>query len=493
MLPVASTTAGVVELRVRPDPARGDDAALPRPDLVNLLLDPGHRGRPVRVHARRSRFLVAAVNVFFRDVGNSLRHALRLWFYLSPGCTAWPRSTDVAVVQDNPILLVIARAQPVRDPVRGVPGRDLRTPDGGPPLPDWRRWRRCSSARSSCCARRRSCSSASSRVREGPVMAAATPRRTLRARRPRARVIDGRDLGVRYSLRFTPKTTLRAVVRATSCRGDRRDVLGAARRDFKLVHGESLGGHRAERRRQEHAPPGAGRDHHAVRGRGRRARPGLEAAHARRRVRPGADRSREHPARRRVPGHRRKIGAPDRRRSSSSPTSGSSSMRRSRPTRRGCGRGSGSRSRPRSIRTSCCSTRCSPPATRCSAPSRRPACIELVRAAKAIVLVTHDMNWVTEFCNRAMLLERGHVVSRASRPRSCASTRSTRPGARPRRPAARIHGGRGGATGALRLGDPSSDDRQTPSCQAARALHAPNRRWGSRSNPCSRSNPLAAP
>ena len=26
------------------------------------------------------------------------------------------------------------------------------------------------------------------------------------------------------------------------------------------------------------------------------------------------------------------------------------------------------------------------------------------------MLVTHDMNWVTEFCNRAMLLEQGHVV-----------------------------------------------------------------------------------
>jgi len=37
--------------------------------------------------------------------------------------------------------------------------------------------------------------------------------------------------------------------------------------------------------------------------------------------------------------------------------------------------------------------------------------MELVRAAKGIVLVTHDMNWVTEFCNRAMLLEKGHVVA----------------------------------------------------------------------------------
>ena len=37
--------------------------------------------------------------------------------------------------------------------------------------------------------------------------------------------------------------------------------------------------------------------------------------------------------------------------------------------------------------------------------------LELARSAKAIVLVTHDMHWVSEFCNRAMLIERGHVVA----------------------------------------------------------------------------------
>jgi ABC-type polysaccharide/polyol phosphate transport system ATPase subunit len=35
---------------------------------------------------------------------------------------------------------------------------------------------------------------------------------------------------------------------------------------------------------------------------------------------------------------------------------------------------------------------------------------ELTKAAKGIVLVTHDMNWVTEFCNRAMLLDHGRVI-----------------------------------------------------------------------------------
>jgi teichoic acid transport system ATP-binding protein len=34
---------------------------------------------------------------------------------------------------------------------------------------------------------------------------------------------------------------------------------------------------------------------------------------------------------------------------------------------------------------------------------------ELVNEAKAIVLVTHDMRWVTEYCNRAMLIEQGRI------------------------------------------------------------------------------------
>jgi ABC-type polysaccharide/polyol phosphate transport system ATPase subunit len=36
--------------------------------------------------------------------------------------------------------------------------------------------------------------------------------------------------------------------------------------------------------------------------------------------------------------------------------------------------------------------------------------IEIVRAAKAVVLVTHDMAWVTEYCNRALLIEKGRLI-----------------------------------------------------------------------------------
>ena len=40
----------------------------------------------------------------------------------------------------------------------------------------------------------------------------------------------------------------------------------------------------------------------------------------------------------------------------------------------------------------------------------RQRIIDILRAAKAVVLVTHDMSWVTGFCSRAILLENGRVV-----------------------------------------------------------------------------------
>jgi ABC-type polysaccharide/polyol phosphate transport system ATPase subunit len=36
--------------------------------------------------------------------------------------------------------------------------------------------------------------------------------------------------------------------------------------------------------------------------------------------------------------------------------------------------------------------------------------LELVGEAKAVVLVTHDMEWVREYCNRAVLIEHGQVA-----------------------------------------------------------------------------------
>ena len=40
----------------------------------------------------------------------------------------------------------------------------------------------------------------------------------------------------------------------------------------------------------------------------------------------------------------------------------------------------------------------------------RQRIIDILKAAKAVVLVTHDMSWVTGFCTRAILLEKGRVI-----------------------------------------------------------------------------------
>jgi ABC-type polysaccharide/polyol phosphate transport system ATPase subunit len=41
----------------------------------------------------------------------------------------------------------------------------------------------------------------------------------------------------------------------------------------------------------------------------------------------------------------------------------------------------------------------------------RQRIIDILKAAKAVVLVTHDMSWVTEFCTRAILMENGDIVA----------------------------------------------------------------------------------
>jgi ABC-type polysaccharide/polyol phosphate export permease len=50
--------------------------------------------------------LLSAVNVFFRDVGNVARHALRIWFYLSPGLYSLDALTS------NPTLQSLMRLNP---------------------------------------------------------------------------------------------------------------------------------------------------------------------------------------------------------------------------------------------------------------------------------------------------------------------------------------------------------------------------------------------
>jgi ABC-type polysaccharide/polyol phosphate export permease len=80
---------------------------------------------------------VASVNVFFRDLGNVLRHVLRLWFYLSPALYSLSRLEDVPFFEDNPILLDIARVNPFAVLFEAYRAVIYGTPEGGPLLPNW--------------------------------------------------------------------------------------------------------------------------------------------------------------------------------------------------------------------------------------------------------------------------------------------------------------------------------------------------------------------
>ena len=80
---------------------------------------------------------VASINVFFRDLGNVLRHILRLWFYLSPALYSLTRLSDIPFFQERPILLDIARANPFAILFEAYRAVIYGTPDGGPLMPNW--------------------------------------------------------------------------------------------------------------------------------------------------------------------------------------------------------------------------------------------------------------------------------------------------------------------------------------------------------------------
>ncbi len=81
-------------------------------------------------------YLVAAGNVFFRDLGNVETHALRLWWFLSPGLYSLAALDELQAFQQNPTLGVIANANPFailftayRSVIYGTPTGPATPPD----------------------------------------------------------------------------------------------------------------------------------------------------------------------------------------------------------------------------------------------------------------------------------------------------------------------------------------------------------------------------
>jgi lipopolysaccharide transport system permease protein len=135
VLPIAATTAGIVGFAF---------GLIPLAAIMLLYLD---RLSPLillipiiavvqYVFTVAVAILVAAGNVFFRDLGNVVRHLLRLWWYLSPGLYALSHLDGIALFE-NPVLRFIAHANPFAVLFEAYRRVIYGTLDGPPIPPDW--------------------------------------------------------------------------------------------------------------------------------------------------------------------------------------------------------------------------------------------------------------------------------------------------------------------------------------------------------------------
>ncbi len=139
VLPVSATTAGVV----------GFAFGLVPLGLL-LLVFPDHRSPYVLlipviaavqyVFTLALALLVAAGNVFFRDLGNVTGHVLRLWWFLSPGLYSLSFLDTINLVAKYPIIKTIAEANPFAvlfTAYRQVIYGSADGPGQPPGFPDW--------------------------------------------------------------------------------------------------------------------------------------------------------------------------------------------------------------------------------------------------------------------------------------------------------------------------------------------------------------------
>ena len=136
VLPIAATTAGWVGFVFGLIPLVGIMAFYPhRLSFVILFI-------PVIAVVQFAftmavAILVAGANVFFRDLGNVVRHVLRLWFYLSPGLYSVDMVLGLRTVQENPWMGIVFQLNPVAVLFEAYRAVIYGTPSAGPVLPDF--------------------------------------------------------------------------------------------------------------------------------------------------------------------------------------------------------------------------------------------------------------------------------------------------------------------------------------------------------------------
>jgi lipopolysaccharide transport system permease protein/teichoic acid transport system permease protein len=81
--------------------------------------------------------LVAAGNVFVRDLANVIGHLLRLWWYLSPGLYSLAILDEVRFFQESPILQTLVNANPFAILFEAYRSVIYGTPEGLPTPPNF--------------------------------------------------------------------------------------------------------------------------------------------------------------------------------------------------------------------------------------------------------------------------------------------------------------------------------------------------------------------
>ncbi len=81
--------------------------------------------------------LVSSANVFFRDLRNVAGHVLRLWWFLSPGLYSLAFLDNLRIVEQYPIIKVLAEANPFAILFTAYRQVIYGTETSPPGFPDW--------------------------------------------------------------------------------------------------------------------------------------------------------------------------------------------------------------------------------------------------------------------------------------------------------------------------------------------------------------------
>jgi lipopolysaccharide transport system permease protein/teichoic acid transport system permease protein len=136
VLPIAATTAGVVGFAFGLIPLFALFAFSPDRLSIYLVLIPVIASVQF-VFTLAVGVLVAAGNVFVRDLGNVLGHLLRLWWYLSPGLYTIAVLGDHQLFRQYPILGAILGSNPFAILLEAYRSVIYGSPDGPPGLPNF--------------------------------------------------------------------------------------------------------------------------------------------------------------------------------------------------------------------------------------------------------------------------------------------------------------------------------------------------------------------